>query len=217
MSEEKVRKGVEEALLEFEEEELAKILRDSIDEGVSPLKLIDILTDVLRDFGDKFESGEYFLPQLIAAGEAAQGAISEVLEPALKKSGEAREPIGRVIIGTVFGDIHDIGKNIVASMLFANGFEVHDLGKDVPPEEFAKKAKELNADIVGASAMITMTMHEQLSVAKALENEGIRDRVKYIIGGAIVTEKWAEEIGADGFATDAVEAVKIAKELLGVM
>lgn len=217
MSEEKVRKGVEEALLEFEEEELAKILRDSIDEGVSPLKLIDILTDVLRDFGDKFESGVYFLPQLIAAGEAAKGAISEVLEPALKKSGEAREPIGRVIIGTVFGDIHDIGKNIVASMLFANGFEVHDLGKDVPPEEFAKKAKELNADIVGASAMITMTMHEQLSVAKALENEGIRENVKYIIGGAIVTEKWAEEIGADGFATDAVEAVKIAKELLGVM
>jgi corrinoid protein of di/trimethylamine methyltransferase len=217
LSEEKIRKGVEEALLEFEEEELAKILRDSIDEGVSPLKLIDILTDVLRDFGDKFESGEYFLPQLIAAGEAAKGAISEVLEPALKKSGEAREPIGRVIIGTVFGDIHDIGKNIVASMLFANGFEVHDLGKDVPPEEFAKKAKELNADIVGASAMITMTMHEQLSVAKALENEGIRENVKYIIGGAIVTEKWAEEIGADGFATDAVEAVKIAKELLGVM
>ena len=217
MFEEKIRKEVEEALLEFEEEKLAKILSGSIIEGVGPLKLIDILTDVLRDFGDKFENGEYFLPQLIVAGEAAQGAIREVLEPALKASGEAREPVGRVVIGTVFGDIHDIGKNIVGSMLFANGFEVHDLGKDVIPEEFARKAKELNADIVGASAMLTMTMHEQLNVAKALENEGIRDKVKYIIGGAIVTEKWAEEIGADGFATDAVEAVKLAKELLGVM
>jgi corrinoid protein of di/trimethylamine methyltransferase len=214
---EKIRKEVEEALTEFEEEKLSKILKNSLDEGVSPLKLIAVLTDVLRDFGDKFESGEFFLPQLILAGEAAQGAISEVLEPALKESGEAREPIGRVVIGTVFGDIHDIGKNIVASMLFANGFEVHDLGKDVPPEEFARKAKELNADLVGASAMLTMTMQEQLNVAKALEKEGIRDKVKYIIGGAIVTEKWAEKIGADGFATDATEAVKIAKELLGAM
>ncbi|MBS7249577.1 MAG: cobalamin-dependent protein [Candidatus Freyarchaeota archaeon] len=216
MSEEKIRRDIEEALLEFEEEKLAKILKDSLEKGFSPLKLIDVLTDVLRDFGEKFESGEFFLPQLIAAGDAAQGAIKEVLEPALKKSGESREPIGKVVIGTVFGDIHDIGKNIVASMLFANGFEVYDLGKDVQPEEFAKKAKELNADIVGASAMLTMTMQEQLNVAKALEQYGIRDKVKYIIGGAIVTEKWAEEIGADGFATDAVEAVKLAKELLGV-
>ncbi|MEM4649401.1 MAG: cobalamin-dependent protein [Candidatus Bathyarchaeia archaeon] len=119
-------------------------------------------------------------------------------------------------MGTVQGDIHDIGKNIVAAMLFAAGFEVYDLGKDVPAEEFAKKAKELNANIVGASALLSTTLPVQKEIIEALKAMGIRDKVKTIFGGAPCTAEWVEEIGGDGYAENAIEAVKVAKRLIGV-
>jgi methylmalonyl-CoA mutase cobalamin-binding domain/chain len=152
----------------------------------------------------------------VAAAEAAKGAIDEVLQPEISRRREERRGLGVVVLGTVEGDIHDIGKNLVAAMLFAGGFEVIDLGKDVPTEEFIKKAKEVKADIVGASALLTTTIPMQREIIKALAKEGIRDKVKVIVGGAPVTQEWADEIGADGYGADAVEAVKLAKNLLKI-
>ncbi|RLE87656.1 MAG: cobalamin-binding protein, partial [Thermoprotei archaeon] len=140
----------------------------------------------------------------------------EVLLPEIKKRGEASRKLGTVVIGTVRGDLHDIGKSIVATMLRAAGFEVIDLGVDVPPEKFVEAVKKYNADIVAMSALLTTTMLEMKNVIEALKQAGLRDRVKVIVGGAAVTEEFAKEIGADGYGEDAVKAVKICKELLGV-
>jgi len=170
----------------------------------------------LRIVGDKYERGELFLMHLVAAAEPAQKAVKELLEPEIKKKAGERKSLGKVVIGTVQGDIHDIGKNIVASMLFAAGFDVIDLGKDVPAEEFAKKAKELNANIVGASALLSTTLPVQKEIVEALKAMGIRDKVKVIFGGAPCTPEWVEEIGGDGYAENAIEAIKVAKRLIGV-
>jgi len=153
---------------------------------------------------------------LVAAGVAAKRATVEVLEPLIKKSSEKREALGKVVIGTVAGDIHDIGKNIVAMMLFTAGFEVYDIGKDVSTEEFVKKTKEFDADIVALSALLTTTLPAQRDIIEALKKAGLRDKVKVLVGGAPATSKWAEEAGADGYGEDAIEAVKVAKKLLGI-
>jgi len=153
---------------------------------------------------------------LVAAAEPAQKAVKELLEPEIKKKAGERKSLGKVVIGTVQGDIHDIGKNIVAAMLFAAGFDVIDLGKDVPAEEFAKKAKEVGANIVGASALLSTTLPVQKEIIEALKAMGIRDKVKTIFGGAPCTPEWVEEIGGDGYAENAIEAVKVAKRLIGI-
>jgi len=147
---------------------------------------------------------------------AAQTALKELLEPEISKRKERRKSLGRIVIGTVAGDIHDIGKNIVAAMLFASGFEVYDLGKDAPVEEFAKKAKEVDANIVGASALLSTTLPMQHEIVKAIVSAGFREKVKLIFGGAPVTEEWVREIGGDGYGENAVEAVNVAKKVLGI-
>ena len=184
-------------------------------EGIPPLDAINrgfVLG--LNVVGEQFEQGEMFLPDLVLAGEAMKAATA-ILEPEIQKAGATRETLGKVVLGTVKGDIHEIGKTLVGTMLSASGFEVFDLGVDVPFEKFAVKAMELNADIVGVSALLTTTMTGQKGVVEALERHGLRPRVKIMVGGAPVTQSWANEIGADGCGKDALAAVALAKSLMG--
>lgn len=205
------------AVLTFDPDKVAEATKKALARGDDPVKIIDNgLAEALRIVGKKFEDGELFLMHLVAAAEPVQKAITEILQPELAKRKEQRKSLGKVVLGTVAGDIHDIGKNIVAAMLFAAGFEVFDVGKDVPTEQFIAKAKETNANIVGASALLSTTLPIQKDILQATVAAGMRSNVKLIFGGAPVTEEWVKKIGADGYAEDAVQAVKVAKTLLGV-
>lgn len=203
-------------LFTFDADNFVQTVRKSVDEGNDPVQVVNALTEVLKEIGKKFESGEIFLVHLVQAGEAAKRATIEVLEPIIKKSGEKRKTFGRIVIGTVAGDIHDIGKNIVSMMLFTAGFEVFDIGKDVTTDDFVSKTKEHNADIVAMSALLTTTLPAQGEVIEALRKAGLKQKVKVLVGGAPATAKWAEQIGADGFGEDAIDAVKAAKKLMGI-
>jgi len=202
-------------LLTLDADKFVEVVKKLIDQGHNPIEVVNALTQVLQEVGKKFESGEIFLVHLVVAGDAARRATAEVLEPLIKKGSEKRETLGRVLIGTVAGDIHDIGKNIVAMMLFTAGFEVHDIGKDIPTEDFVKRTRELNPDIVALSALLTTTLPVQREVIEALEKAGLRGKTKVLVGGAPATSKWAEEAGADGYGEDAMEAVRVAKNLMG--
>jgi corrinoid protein of di/trimethylamine methyltransferase len=185
-------------------------------EGIDPLEAINRGFVVgVNTVGTAFSCGDAFLPDLVMAGEAMKAAVG-VLDPELAKRGEQRTTLGNVVVGTIKGDIHDIGKTLVATMLSASGFQVHDLGVDVPPERFAHKAREVNAVIVGVSALLTTTMVNQKSVIEALDDLGLRPQTKVMVGGAPVTRSFADQIGADGFAEDAIGAVGEAKRLIGV-
>jgi len=203
-------------LFSFDADNFVQTVRKSVDEGNDPVEVVNALTEVLKEIGKKFESGDIFLVHLVQAGDAAKRATIEVLEPVIKKTGEKRKTFGRVVIGTVAGDIHDIGKNIVSMMLFTAGFEVFDIGKDVTAEDFVNKTKEHNADIVAMSALLTTTLPAQAEVIEALKKAGLKQKVKVLVGGAPATAKWAEQIGADGFGEDAIDAVKVAKKLMGI-
>lgn len=203
-------------ILTFDADRFVETVKKSVDQGYNPIVVVNALTEVLKEIGKRFESGEIFLVHLVVAGDAARRATVEVLEPLIKKTSEKRKSSGKVVIGTVAGDIHDIGKNIVAMMLFTAGFEVYDIGKDIPAEDFVKKVKESNADIVALSALLTTTLPAQRDVIEALKKAGLRKKVKVLVGGAPATAKWAEEVGADGYGEDAIEAVKVAKKLLGI-
>lgn len=205
-----------EQLLTFDADKFVETVENLIKESFSPMEVTNALTEALREIGRKFENGELFIVHLVAAGNIAKRAIAEVLEPLIKRATEERKILGKIMIGTVEGDIHDIGKNIVAIMFFTAGFEVYDIGKDVSVEEFVRKARETNADIVAMSALLTTTLSAQRDVIEALKKAGLRDRVKVIVGGAPATPRWAEEIGADGYGEDAMEAVRVAKKLMGV-
>jgi corrinoid protein of di/trimethylamine methyltransferase len=204
------------ALLSFDEEKFMEAVKKSLEANINPLEIINVITDALQEIGRKFEEGEIFLVHLVTAGEMVKKAVSEYIEPSLKKARMERKPLGKIVIGTVAGDIHDIGKNIVATLLFSAGFEVIDLGKDVPVEEFIKAVKEHKPDVLGLSALLTTTMPVQKEVIEALKKNGVRDKVKVIVGGAPVTAQWAEQIGADGYAENGVAAVKLVKKLLKI-
>jgi corrinoid protein of di/trimethylamine methyltransferase len=205
-----------EQLLAFDADKFTDVVKKLIKDGFNATEVINALTEVLKEVGQKFENGELFLVHLVTAGDIAKRATSEVLEPLLKTASGERKVMGKIVIGTVAGDIHDIGKSIVATMLFSAGFEVIDIGKDVPVEEFVSKARETKADIVAMSALLTTTLPAQRDVINALKKAGLRARVKVLVGGAPATAKWAEEIGADGYGEDPMEAVRVAKKLLGV-
>jgi corrinoid protein of di/trimethylamine methyltransferase len=164
--------------------------------------------------GDQFGKGEAFLPELVMAGEAMKSAVA-VLEPELMKLGQAREMLGRVVLATVEGDIHEIGKTLVGTMLSASGFEVIDLGVDQPADKIIGKALEVNANLIGMSALLTTTMVRQREVIEELDKEGLRPRIKVMVGGAPITKDWVDKIKADGYSEDAIGAVKVAKELVG--
>ena len=192
----------------------AELAQRALANGVNPLDAVNQgFAAGITFVGDQFGCGEMFLPDLLAAAEAMKAAM-KVLEPEMMKRGSAREALGKVVLGTARGDIHDIGKNLVGTILSASGFQVFDLGTSVTPEQFIAKAKEVAADIVGVSALLTTTMAGQKAVIEALEQNGMRPRVKAIVGGAAVTAKWAEEIGADGFSRNAIDALELAKKLV---
>ena len=182
--------------------------------GIDPLEALDVMTVAIREIGDAFGRGELWLPDLVGASDAMQSAVP-ILEEEIKRRGENREALGIVVVGTVFGDIHSIGKTMVSTLLTAAGFEVHDLGVNVHAKKFVDAIKDYNANILAMSALMTTTCVEQENVIKTLINEGIRDRVKIMVGGAAVTEEFAETIGADGYDSTAPGAVELAKKLIG--
>jgi len=213
MSEE-LYKQMAQAVIDGDDDEAAALAQKALDQGVDPLEAINKgFTAGMDVVGELYASGEYFLPDLILGGEAMKAALS-VLEPALQAAGQARAVLGKVVLGTVKGDIHEIGKSLVGSMLAANGFEVYDLGIDVEAEGFVAKAREYDADIVALSALLTTTMLHQRDVIEHLSEAGLRDKVKVMVGGLPVTQAWADQIGADGFAEDAANAVTVAKRLM---
>jgi len=203
---------LKDAVMNYDPEAAEAAAKKVIEEGLDPVEAIQDLTEHLREIGDKFGAGEVWLIELMAAANAMQAAV-RVLEPEIKRRDLKLKTIGRFLIGTVAGDIHDIGKNIVALLLMANGFEVIDIGVDVPVGVFVEKVREVKPDILGLSSLLTSSMPEQKKVIDALAENGLRDTVKIIIGGAAVNEKWATEIGADGFAEDAVDAIKVTTAL----
>jgi corrinoid protein of di/trimethylamine methyltransferase len=182
--------------------------------GIAPLEAINGgYVPGMQAVGEQFAQGKMYLPDMMASAEAMRAAMA-VLDPELQKLGTERPMAGVVVLGTTKGDIHEIGKILVGTLLSAHGFRVHDLGVDVAGEKFVAKARELSADIVGVSALLTTTMRNQRGVVEALEKAGLRAHVKVMVGGAPVTRKWAEEIGADGYAKDAMSAVALARSLM---
>jgi corrinoid protein of di/trimethylamine methyltransferase len=195
-------------------QEAADLTRQALAAGLEPLVIIDQgLRPGMDVVGERFSCGEAFIPHLVLAGRAMQSGMN-VLEPEMKLRGQGTRPAGTAVIGTVKGDIHEIGKSLVGIMLTASGFEVHDLGVDVPVETFVAKVKETGAQILGLSALLTTTMVVQRRVIEALRTAEVRSQVKVLVGGAPVGRSWAEEIGADGYADDARGAVQEAKRLL---
>jgi corrinoid protein of di/trimethylamine methyltransferase len=190
------------------------LAQQAVDSAIPPLDAINQgYVAGMQAVGELFARGQMFLPDMMASAEAMRAAMS-VLDPELKKSGAERPMAGVVVLGTTKGDIHEIGKTLVGTLLTAHGFQVHDLGVDVSAEKFAEKAHELHADIVGVSALLTTTMRNQKTVIEALDKAILRSKVKVMVGGAPVTRRWAEEIGADGYAKDAMSAVALAQELM---
>lgn len=191
------------------------ITADALASGVEPLALVnEQMIPAMDDVGAKFERNEYFVPELLLSARAMKSAM-ELIRPLLAARGT--EPVGRVVIGTVKGDLHDIGKNLVCAMLEGGGFEVFDLGVNVTPEKFIAKVRETGAQLVGMSALLTTTMPAMKLTIEAFANEGLRDQVKFMVGGAPVTKRFADEIGSDGYAENAPGAVALAKRLVGVL
>jgi len=214
MNKNELYKKMYDAVLVGDKETSVELAEESLKMGLDPRRTIeDGYTPGIDKVGELWEEGEYFLPELVMAAEAMKAAI-EVLKPELEKKKESTPNIGTVIMGTVEGDIHDIGKTLVSSLLSAAGFSVIDLGADVPIGKFIEEAKRNNADIIGLSALLTTTMVNQKKVIEKLKEEGIRDRFKVIVGGAPISKKWGNDIGADDAPMSAMEAVKSAKELV---
>jgi len=204
--------NLKDAVKDYDSEAAEAAAKRLIEEGLDPVKAIEGLTGDLREIGDKFGTGEIWFIDLMAAANTVQAAV-RVLEPEIMRRGIKHETTGKFLIGTVGGDIHDIGKNIVVLLLMANGFEVIDIGVDVPVEVFVEKVREIKPDFLGLSSLLTSSMPEQKKVIEALAENGLRDTVKVIIGGAAVNERWANEIGADGYAEDAVDAIRVTTAL----
>ena len=205
--EEEILTRLRDAIVNLDIEAVQKAAKDAIEAGIPAYKaVIDGMAKGMEIVGQKYEDGEYFLAELIMAGETMKEGMA-ILEPHLK-AGEI-ETAGKVVIGTVRGDLHDIGKNVVVTLLKAANFEVIDLGVDVSPEQFVEAVKKHNPDIVAMSALLTTTMIEMENVIESLKKSGLRDKVKIIIGGAPITPEYAEKIGADAAARDAVEGIRI--------
>ena len=211
---EEILKELQRSLRDYDQEACAARAKKAVQEGVDPLQAIDALTEVIQEVGDGFSRGELFLPDLIAAGATMAGAMAE-LTAALKQKGLERKSLGKVVIGTVFGDIHSIGKDMVSTLMTASGFTVHDLGIDVKAEKFIEAVKQDRPDVLAMSALLTTTAKEQKVVIEALKKEGLRNQVKVIVGGGAIDQSFATGIGADGYAPTAPEAVGLVKNLIG--
>jgi trimethylamine corrinoid protein len=200
-------------ILDQDEEAAKEVAKKSLKDGMDPVEMINGgFAAGIRKMGDLFDRGEVFLPGLIIASDAMVAAV-EILEKALPEDRQ-QEKLATIVIGTVEGDIHDIGKGIMVTMLRVHGYEVHDLGRDVPIEAFVKKAQEVNADVIGSSAMMTTTQIGQKKLEEALKNAGLRTKVKTMVGGAVATDHWAKRIGADFFGENPADTLDKLKQIL---
>lgn len=200
------------AILDGDQKTAVAVTKEAIAQGIPPMDLISSkMIPAMDEVGRRFECEEYFVPELLLSARAMKGSM-ELLRPLLAEQGA--EPVGRVAIGTVKGDLHDIGKNLVASMLEGGGFEVFDLGADVPPERFIEAIQLKGAKIVALSALLTVTMPSMRKTIEALESAGVRQQVKVMVGGAPVTPQFATEIGADGYSDNASSAVQLARQFV---
>ena len=202
------------AVVEYDTEAAASWARKIVEEKVDPIKALDALTETIKQVGDRFGRGELWLPDLVGAADAMQAAMP-IIEEELKRTGAKRETMGTVVAGTVFGDIHSIGKSMVCTLLVAGGFEVHDLGVNIKAEEFLEAMEKYQADILAMSALLTTTAAEQKKVIDTLKEKGIREKVKVMVGGGAITADFAQSIGADGYDPTAPGAVELARRLVG--
>lgn len=213
MKDEKTLQNIRESLVGIQEDETMSLIKSALDAGFNPLEIIENgLSPGMLDVGDRFERGEMFLPQVMMAA-SLMGKCVDLLKEKLPE-GDSSSKKGVIVLGTVEGDVHDIGKNIVKVLLSVNGFDVHDVGRDALIEKFVEKAKEVDADIIASSALMTGTMEAMGDLETALKEAGLRDGVKTMVGGAPVTQYWADKIGADAYAENAGEAVQKAVDLL---
>ncbi|MFW9783572.1 MAG: cobalamin-dependent protein [Candidatus Heimdallarchaeota archaeon] len=209
--EEKMKKLV----MEWDKQGLKDYCKILLDKNESnPKQLLKIIGNIMKFIGDQFENEEIFLPELIGAADTVKETIDEILDPAIRATGGEKETVGKIVIGTVESDVHSIGKDLVASFLFANGFEVFNLGVEVTVNEFIEKAEEVGAQIIGLSSLLTISMDFQRQVIEELKTRNLRNKYKVIVGGAPTSEDWAQQIGADGWADDAIEAVELIKNLI---
>lgn len=206
-----------EAMVEMKEQEALETAKELISSGEDPLNILNACSEAMETVGKRFETGEYFLPHLILAGEMLR-QISEMLKPKLKDktTSVTSDPLGKVLIGTVKGDIHDIGKDIVTFMLQVNGFNVLDLGIDVPPSKFVDAIKDFQPQVVGMSCLLTLAFDSMKETVEAIENAGLREEVKIMVGGGQVSEMVRDYASADAYGEDAVSAVRLAKNWVGV-
>lgn len=203
------------SILDGDSDAAVALAKKAIEDGVDPLEAVSKGFVVgVNQVGENFTSGQAFLPELVMAGEAMKAAVA-TLEPEMQKRGTSRQVYGKVVLATVEGDIHEIGKTLVGTMLSASGFQVYDLGVDVPSARIIDKVKEVDADLVGLSALLTTTMVKQKEVIDELDKLGLRTKVKVMVGGAPVTRDWVQKIEADGYSEDAIGAVALAKSLVG--
>ena len=203
------------AIADMQEEEALGLTKEMLDSGQDPQDVLDACREAMAIVGERYDAKEYFLPQLVIGGEMLT-QIGELVKPLIKQEAAGEPPLAKVVIGTVAGDIHDIGKDIVAFMLDVNNFEVHDLGVDVSADTFVEKVKEVQPEVVALSGFLTMAFDQMKATVEALQEAGVRDNVKIMIGGAPMDDNVAKYIGADAFGPNASIAVKIAKEWMGM-
>jgi trimethylamine corrinoid protein len=216
MSKEELLARMGKAIIEGDKDEAEALAKEALKEKMDLMEVIERgYVPGIQKVGELWEKGEYFLPELITSAECMKSAMN-ILQPEMEKAQIRTQSKGKVVIGTVEGDIHDIGKNLVSSMLSANGFEVHDLGADVKLEQFIKKAEEVEANFICLSALLTTTMLGQKRVVEILKEKGLSDRIIVLVGGAPVNQKWADDIGADGYGENAMVAVKVAQQFIEV-
>jgi len=212
MTKEEIFEGAKKAIVEYNADRAKELAQRGLAEGIDPIELMNKgFIPGINEVGDLFGMGRLFLPELVQAADAMQ-KVTDIVNAALPA--DAERGGGKIVIGTVEGDIHDIGKTIVVSLFKANGFDVYDIGRDAPIDRFIEKAEEVGADIIGSSALLTTTMELQKRLEQELKKSGLRDKYKTIVGGAPVTQRWADRIGADAFAEDAADGIRKAKQLL---
>ncbi|MFP4497966.1 MAG: B12-binding domain-containing protein [Vulcanimicrobiota bacterium] len=214
MEKQKLFKQMHDSILNGDKKQSADMARQSISMGVSPTEAIEEgYTPAIKEAGDLWEEGEYFLPELVMAADAMKAAM-EVLKPELEKRSEKAPSAGKIVLGTIEGDIHDIGKSLIGALLSASGYQVFDLGVDVPAERFVEEAEGRNADLIGISALLTTTMSGQKKVIDELVRLNVRNKYKVIVGGAPVNDEWARTIGADAAPAGALDTVRTVRKLI---
>lgn len=202
------------AILDYDPDESAEAARKAVSAGIAPAEILGAMTEAIREIGEGFNRGDLFLPDLVG-GADAMGAATPIVEEEIRRIGAQTKSAGTVVIGTVFGDIHTIGKTMVATLLQAEGFTVHDVGINVTSEQFIDAVRKYKPDILAMSALMTMTAPEQRKVIETLKQQGLRDSVKIMVGGGALTQEFADSIGADGYDPTAPGAAKLARKLVG--